>query len=193
MTRGRTIRLLLVVPLLAAGIAMGAVRPASAAVVCNTGSHGDPLTGVIKESIVVPANADCVLVGATVRGGVTVGAGAYFSADNSEIRGSVTGAGVSQVVIAYGVVRGSVTFTDATDLVEVFQTEVRGDVSITGSQQAALGRSTVRGSATLNNNGRVVVGFATVGANLTCAGNGPTSTYNPETNTAGGANNCPAV
>ena len=83
MDRTRRARLLLVVPLLAAGIALGASTPAAAAQNCTTPVAG----GTIKGGIVVPTGARCYLSGVAVRGGVTVAPGAFFQANSgTEIR-----------------------------------------------------------------------------------------------------------
>ena len=66
-----------------------------------------------------------------------------------------------------------------------------GDVTFTGTSLAALTWANVWGSATVSANDRAQLDGNTVGVNLTCAGNGPSSTYG--TNTVEGVNNCPAV
>jgi hypothetical protein len=63
--------LLLIAPLLAASVAIGAFVPARAAEACSTVINGQ----TIKQSIVVPTNAICILHDTVVRGGVTVEAG----------------------------------------------------------------------------------------------------------------------
>lgn len=190
MTRGTTIRLLLVVPLLAAGVVLGTPKAASAATVCgDTPSGSELLTGTIKDSVVVADGSLCGLLDATVRGGVTIGSGAILES-NSDIRGSVNGVGIREVRLVAGVVRGSVTIVGATGIAEINGVEVRGNVAISGAGLAALGFSTVRGSATVNNNVEAQVFNTAIGANLTCAGNGAGSTF--ESNTVGGVNNCPA-
>ena len=163
-------RLLLVVPLLAAGIALGAPAPAEAAFVCSTPVESIE-GGTIYDSIVVQADQYCSLHDVTVRGGVTVAPGGSFVALNSEIRGSVSSIGAGQVYIDLGVVRGSVTVTGAG--VAFLSADVRGNVTLNGSQEyATLAYATIRGSATLNDNVELSFYDTRIAANLTCLGNG---------------------
>src|SRR5215207_992594 len=104
--RGTTwIRLLAIVPLLPAGIAVGAPSLASAATVCNKGEVYQ-VGGTFEGAVVVDANTQCRLNMATIRGGVTVEPGGCLFTDNAEIRGSVSGSDVNSVIIGGGVVRG---------------------------------------------------------------------------------------
>ena len=104
-TRGMWVRLVVAVPLLAVELAFGAPKGASAAAICgDTPSGVEEITGTVKDSLVVPVNSLCRLIGATIRGGVTVGAGAALNSERSEIRGAVSGAGVVYVDIWQGVV-----------------------------------------------------------------------------------------
>ena len=189
-TRGMWVRLMVMLPMLAALLALGAPKGASAATVCGDTQIGlEEITGTIRDSIVVPADALCVLSGATVRGGVTVQEGGALYSEFSEIRGSVSGAGVDTLDIWGGVVRGSVTVSGATAYAIVESAEVRGNVVITGAGDATLN---VGGSATLNTNGVVNVHSSTIAANLSCAGNSTVILEEYVPNTVGGVTNCPA-
>ena len=108
----------------------------------------------------MPAGADCVLNGVTVRGGVTVLAGGNFWAFNSEIRGAVV-ANPGSLGVAlkdHSVVRGPVTITQLAQRAFVQTTEVRGNLTITdsgGSGVIALrvSSSVIRGSVIIVRNG----------------------------------------
>jgi hypothetical protein len=188
-------RLLLVVPLLAAGIALGAPRPAAAATLCNTGP-GNFRSDVIRDSVVVEAGTFCGLSGAVVRGGVTVEPGAAFSAQNgTEIRGSVTATAPSgHFVIADSVVRGDLTVTGGTGLgvFAIQDSQVRGDLVVTGNiagMQIDVLRNTVRGSLVLRDNTaiEILVAANAVEGDLDCAGNNSDPSAGPNPNTVGGA------
>ncbi len=191
--RGIVGRLLLVVPLLAAGLALGAPRPAAAAFACTT----DIIGGTIKESVVVSAGTSCTLNGAVVRGGVTIEPGARFQANNgTEIRGAVTATAPSSFFIANTVVRGGVTVTGGTDMASltVRDSQVRGDLVLTGNVTTVgrgieVLRNTVRGSVVLRNNMTgilISVEANAIEVNLDCSGNTPDPTDVGHPNTVGG-------
>ena len=195
MDRTRRARLLLVVPLLAAGIALGASTPAAAAQNCTTPVAG----GTIKGGIVVPTGARCYLSGVAVRGGVTVAPGAFFQANSgTEIRGAVTATEPAEFSISESVVHGAVTVADGTNMafLEVWSSEVRGDLVLTGNDTfdrwISLQGNTVRGSIVLRDNtvpetggGFEVQGNA-IGVDLDCSGNSPAPTATHIPNTVGG-------
>ena len=83
MTRSVLARLLFVVPLLAAAIALGSPSPAAAAGECAN----QTLTGTIKTGLVVPAGTTCSLDLADVRGSVTVEAGGILSRPSARSAG----------------------------------------------------------------------------------------------------------
>lgn len=193
--RNKVVRLLLVIPMLAAGLALGAPTPAAAALVCETGRF-ESFSGTFKGDIVVLAGGNCILSGAVVRGGVTVQTGARFSISaGTEIRGSVTMTDTRDFDIISSVVRGGVTGTgfsggadDGSFSIEL--SEIRGDVVLTGlsAHFVQITRNTVRGSMILRNNtprSQVTVTENTISVNLECTGNLPLP-LNLRPNTVGG-------
>ena len=84
-------RLLLIVPLLALGIAIGEPTPAAAAQDCPGFVDGK----TIKSSLVVPAGVSCELYNVDVRGGISVAPGGSLQLVSSEVGGSITGANVT--------------------------------------------------------------------------------------------------
>lgn len=193
------IRLLLVVPLLAAGLALRPSR-AAAATVCDTGGSG-VRSGVIKDSVVVRSGTTCNLEGAVVRGGVTVEPGAELVAyQGTEIRGSVSATAPAAVGIFVSVVRGSVTVTGGVASgrsIRIQDNDIRGDVVLTGvtvdAADIQVGNNDVRGSVILRQNsfttfGEIYVFANEIGANLDCADNSPDPSLDGNTaNTVAGA------
>lgn len=185
-------RLLLIVPLLAAGLALGSPRPASAARVCAN----EVITGKVSESVVVEANQRCDLSNADIRGGVSVGPGGELYADGTEIRGSVTAAGAVVVRLSGGVVRGSVTVTGMSagfPLLQVLDTTVRGGLIVSGNSNTYIQiyGNTVRGNLIITDNQASAyfwVATNAIAANLDCSGNDPApSLLGFPANSAGGA------
>jgi hypothetical protein len=174
----RFVRLLLVVPLLAAGIALGAPSPAAAAYRCDrTISPNTIPSGTIKDSVVVPSGERCCMSLITVRGGVTVEPGGELYATTGEIRGSISANGAFAVTVAGMVVRGSVTAVNTIEWVDVTDSEIRGDVVVDGANVESLYRaSTIRGSLRLN-----AVALAYV-----CTNMGSVTNLFDEPNTVGG-------
>jgi hypothetical protein len=167
------LRMVVAVPLLSAALAVAAPAPAAAAFACTTEIIG----GTIKENVVVPAGQTCTMRGVTVRGGVTIGAGAtYFGRDRSEIRGPITGADIGVLQIFDGVVRGSVTIAGAAYVSFgsfAAPMEVRGDVAVSGATGYAEFRAvTIRGGATFENNAEVRILENSIRTDLACYGNG---------------------
>jgi hypothetical protein len=194
MTRTRMMlaRLLLVVPLLAAGLALGSPRLASAARVCAN----EVITGTVKDNIVVAAGTQCTICGAVVRGGVTVEPGGELTASGAEIRGSVSAEGATVVTLSGGVVRGGVTVTGMLagfPSLQVIEVEVRGDLVVSGNTGTyiQLYGNTVRGSLVIRDNRESPffwVATNVVDVNLDCSDNDPVQALlGFPANTAGGA------
>ncbi len=187
--RVRSLRLLLLAPLLTAAVAVGAPAPAEAAFACTAIIDG----GTIKNDLVVPAGESCVLGGTVVRGGVTVASGAELIAVSAEIRGSVVSTGHSRLGLFGGVIRGGVSATGGTESTQVSDTEVRGSVMLSGNTGfvVGIGGATVRGSVTFTDNhvdDTVFVANNTIAENLACADNAPPPTLlGGAPNTVGGA------
>ena len=183
--RARMLRALLIVPLLAAGIALGAPRPAAAAALCDTG----PVTVIgatIKDNVVVKSGKMCNLEDVTIQGGVTVEPGGAFSAIESEIRGSVSGTDVNSFLIYGGVVRGGVTVAGASLYLSIKFAEVRGSVALSEAATfSGINGSSVRGSVTMNDNPEIHVGGNTIGGHLACANNDSATNYG-DPSTVGG-------
>lgn len=179
---GRLVRLGLLAAILAAALVIGEPMPARAAFACT--QTIEDVT--IKDSLTVPAGAECTLLDAVVvRGGVTVEPGARFTAFDSEIRGSFVATGHAEVDLRTVEVRGSVTLTggvavgvnSASSLLGV---KARGDVLLSGNAQAVIQvvGTDVRGSLTLSGNTEItgetiLLRDNTIGANLICDGNSP--------------------
>lgn len=132
----------------------------------------DKTGGVIKDSVVVRANTGCTLENVSIRGGVTFGPGGSFVSLGSEIRGSVTGSGVAEVVIYYGTIRGSLTLTGGVSYSLANIADIRGDVTLTDATDfASLDSATVRSNVTVNGNTNAYVYNNTIGGNPSCANN----------------------
>ena len=169
--RNALARVLLIVPLLAAGIAIGAAKPVSAAVVCGDTLGVEEITGTVKDSLVVPPAGVCRLIGAVIRGGVTMGAGSILIIfANSEVRGAVSGTGVADLNLRNSVVRGSVTVSG--EIMDVRDSTVRGDVALSGAIRGVVVEfSTVRGSVILERNNEIDVQSNAIDVDLRCSGN----------------------
>lgn len=176
------VRLLFVVPLLAAGIALGAPSPAAAALVCNDPSQQFDVT--YKGNVVVPANGVCDLYDALIRGSVTAEPGAIVNVVGSEVRGSIVATNPATFVLIQTVVRGSVTATGSASSATVSSSEVRGDVVLTDIVGASIGTTVifvdtvVRGNATVSRNAvspgaGIDISLNTIAGNLICEGNSP--------------------
>ena len=162
--------LLLIVPLLALGIAIGAPRPASAAQNCPGFVEGE----TIKGSLVVPTGVSCELYDVDVRGDISIAPGGSLQLVNSGVRGSVTGADITFVEILRTEVRGSIDVQGATLGATFVFSEVRGDLNYSGvaGEGAYLQDSTIRRSVTLNDNAMIYVIRVAVRGDLSCWGNG---------------------
>lgn len=176
----RWTRLLAAMVVVAVGVANP--TPASAAYECRTNVVGR----TIKDSVVVPARADCRLHTSVVRGGVTVEPEATFSTYFSEIRGSFTAIDHEVMIIETGEVRG-VFASGGTHLTNVTDSEIRGDVTFTGSSglHVIIADSTIRGSATVSDNHVQVVVWVfgtSIDVHLACSG------YSPVTSNLGWPN-----
>lgn len=179
--RTRVLRLLIAVPLVLAGLALGAPVSASAPYACT--GYVEHIR--IKTDVVVPGGQACILFDVTVRGGVTIEAGGDFRAIATEIRGPVAGAGIGVLEIAGGVVRGDVTVAVSTS-VFIDEVVVRGDVALSGaSDNAQLSSSTVRGRVTFADNAAAYIMDNTIGTDLACSGNGSVTNLDLP-NTVGG-------
>ena len=163
-------RLLLILPLLAMGIAIEAPAPVSAAEDCP----GFVLGETFKGSLVVPTGVTCELYDVDVRGDIFIAPGGSLQVVDSSVRGSITGASITFVEVLRAEVRGSVSVQGATLGATFVFSEVRGDLTYTGiaGEGAYLQDSTVRRSATLNDNAIIYVIRITVRGDLSCAGNG---------------------
>lgn len=162
-------RVLLIAPVLAAGVAFAAPAPAEAAFVCTETVWGEK----IKQSMTVPVGATCILEENTVvRGSVTSGAGAVFEAYFSDVRGTITATGYDTFLLCATVVRGSVTSTGGTGYVSVcgFFSTIKGTLSYTGNIEGQ----------------QAVIGGNVISADLSCAGNDPDQTDNGTGNDVGG-------
>lgn len=191
-TRKMLVRLLLVVPLLVAGLALGSPRSASAARVCAN----EVISGTVSDSIVVAANQQCTLSNAVIRGGVTVEPGGELEASGTEIRGPVTATGATIVELNGGVVRGGVTVTGMSagfPLLQILEVTVRGDIIVSGNANTYIQiyANTVRGSMIFSGNQASAffwVATNVVNVNLDCSGNDPApSLLGFPANSAGGA------
>ena len=170
---GKTlVRLVLVVPLLAAGLVLCATQRASAAEICGDNGTPEVIGGTVKTDVLVPAGTTCQIRNGVVRGGVTVGPGATFTTFESEIRGSINGTGIFDLEIVDSVVRGSLTVAGGNNvLIAAFgaHPEIRGDVRISGlTSSAAMDGARVRGNVVLDNIPEIEVLGNTIGANLAC-------------------------
>jgi hypothetical protein len=182
------VRLLFVVPLLAAGIALGAPSPAAAAFVCDqTISPRTIPNGTIKDSVVVPSGERCFMSLITVRGGVTVEPGGELYATTGEVRGSISATGAFAVTVAGMVVRGSVTAVNTIEWVDVTDSEIRGDVVVDGANVESLYRaSTIRGSLRLNAVALAYVSKNVIEVDLVCTNMGSVTNLYDEPNSVGG-------
>ena len=88
--------LLMIVPLLAGGLAVSAPGQAAAAYACDRTIQG----GTIKDNVVVVTGEPCILQGVSVRGSVTTNPGtSLVIVLGTEIRGTVSAVGASQFLI----------------------------------------------------------------------------------------------
>lgn len=191
---GSAVRLLAVVPLLLGALVFGSVRPAAAAFTCG----GEYYDQTIRTNLVVPDGEYCFLVNVVVRGGASIGVGATFDADTSEVRGDISGTNISSLDLDATTVRGNVTISGAYDSVLVHQeTQVRGNVAISNlGTYADVSDLAVSGSLTLSTfgpGGTITAYRTTVRANLVCS-NVPGGIFGLATATVGNQvilTNCP--
>ena len=181
-------RVLLIVPLLAAALALGWARPAAAAYTCTESTRPAP-GSTIRDSIVVPPGESCELGEVTVRGGVTVAPGARIATFRGEIRGALTIDGAALILINGTVVRGPLSVTNSSPTSFFIEdSEIRGDLVLIGNtigeaQYIEVVFNEVRGNLIFSNNtlGRPETGssFANIAGNaisqdLICEGNNHT-------------------
>ncbi len=174
---GKMVRVALLAATLAAVLAAGGAAPARAAFVC-----AQVLEDVtIKDSLTVPADAECTLLDAVVvRGSVTVEAGAFFTAFDSEIRGSIVATGHAALDLRTVEVRGSVAATGGSDTSSLLGVRTRGDVVLSNNVGGAIQvvGSDVRGNMTISGNTEdsgeaILLRDNTIAINLNCDGNSP--------------------
>lgn len=99
------------------------------------------------DNVVVADNAGCVLTGTTVRGGITVGAGAALDLSDVTVGQGVTAASSGRVSAVNTVVGGSVTSTNSGQI-RLADSAVGGDVVVSGETNVTAIGLAVAGSVT---------------------------------------------
>ncbi|TDO47376.1 IgA peptidase M64 [Kribbella sp. VKM Ac-2527] len=117
------------------------------------------ITGVLDGPLVVRSGVTC-LQGATVRGPVTVSAGASLVATDSRIVGPVSGSRAAQVHLLRSTVNGPVSIDGITGAAVLVGSTVTGPVSVVGARTAEP----------------VVLAGNTIGGPLACSANSATPT-----------------
>ncbi|CAM3469326.1 M64 family metallopeptidase [Isoptericola cucumis] len=124
------------------------------------------VSGAVAGRLAVRSGTTC-LDGATVRGGVSVAAGASLKVVGSTVSGSLSATGAEAVQLFGSTVAGSVSVTGTTADVTVVGSTLRGSVALTGNTQRQANErySTHEGAY-----GPVLVGNRISGS-LACSGN----------------------
>ena len=112
------------------------------------------VTGVTVDEVVVPENAACTLIDATVAGDVKVASNAFLEARNTTIGGNVRGNQALTVFLDTGTTVGRSVKADRTTQVFIFNVAVGGEVDIEGTTEVAqvCGTTVQRGDLEIERN-----------------------------------------
>ena len=141
------------------------MQPAPGPLSGNVTCDGLRIGAASLDTVIVPANASCVLEGTRLIGSIIVNAGATLSASGVQVNGNLQSDGAAQTVVA-----GASSFGGSVQIKQGF------GASVTGARIASICRSPVTASANavggnlqaVGNSGGLALTANRMGGNLQC-------------------------
>jgi hypothetical protein len=154
------------------------VQPAPGGLSGNVTCDGLRIGAVTLDTVIVPANASCVLEGTRLIGSIIVNPGATLNASGVQVNGNLQADGAAQAVVS-----GTSSFGGSVQIKQGFGASVTG-ARITGDLQIDAMRGPVTASANaiggslqaVGNTGGLALSANRMGGNLQCKENQPAPT-----------------
>lgn len=131
------------------------------------------LEAVTVDTLRVPAQGSCTLVGIRVQGAIIVARGGVLTAGHVTINGSVQSDGAASITLTEGVrVGGSIQIKQG-GLITLDKVQIQGNLQIEGNRDALqVTHSQIAGSVQLLQNiAEITISDNTIGGNLQCSNN----------------------